>query len=100
MSPPPPLCLAPDPGPDPKLVFSGPGPQFLLPVRVLSLLIPILSPQFVFTGPGLRFILLIRNLNFYLLISGNGGSGSSNVSSSSNLFGIDNTNISILILVN
>ena len=78
----------------PQFLFTGPSLQFLVLVQGLSLNISTLSPKFIFTVPGLQFMLPVR---IYLII-GIGNSGSSNISSSSNFFGIDNSNISMSII--
>ena len=117
ISRPPALCLAPgpDPGPDPwppvrmywpwpRICIYRPWPPIciyqpwlatLLPVRGLSFHIPTLSPQLVFVFTVLDHDLYYRSgawIWIYLII------GSS--SNSSNIFRIDNINISMVILVN
>ena len=91
-------------GPGPKFVFTGPSLLYCYQPGAWVLHIPTLSTQFVcvFTAlvydlyyrPGAWICLyVIIGISTYLII------GSCN-SSSSNFFGIDNTNICMLILVN
>ena len=78
-----------------------PWPTILLPVRGLSLHIPILSPQFVFVFTTLDYNLYYQSgvrLCIYFIM-GSSSSSSSN-SSRSNFFGINSTNICMSILVN
>ena len=107
-------------GPGPQFVFTGPGPKFVFTGP---------GPQFVFTGPGPNFYLpalfsskpgladtnlvppiciywpwptifiTVLWICIYLLIYSS-SSGSSNINNSSNFLGLDNTHISMPILVN
>ena len=112
----------------PQFVFTGPGLQFVLTCPGLQFVFTRLSPKFVFTGPNLlyyyqsggwvlhtptfstQFLIVFTALAYDLyyrsaawiciyLIIGSSRSGSCN-SSSSNFFGIDNTIICMLILLN
>ena len=87
--------------PWPPISIYQPWPTILVPVRGLTLHIPTLSHQFVFVFTSLAHDLLYRSGAWICIYRINGSSsiGSSN-SSSSNFFGIDNTNIIISILVN
>ena len=57
--------------------------------------VPGSGPKFVFTSPGHQFVFTGSGP-----VNSNSSSGSSNISNSSNFFGLDNTNISMPILVN
>ena len=58
-------------------------------------------PQIFITGPGLqRFVLLVRDLSLHLPFIASSSSGSSNINSSSNFFGIEDTNNSMPVSVN
>ena len=46
------LVLAPNPWPQPQLVFDVPGPNLYLPAPVCNFYLPAPGPQFVFTGPS------------------------------------------------
>ena len=95
----PPICVY---RPWPQVCVYRPYPTVSSPVRDLSLHIPTLSRQLVFV-----FKTLVQDFYYwsgawiyiYLIITSK-STGSSNCSSSSNFFGIDNTNISMPILVN
>ena len=122
------LCLVSIPVPGPQPRFLALDPNLYLPALALNLHLQALGPKFLFTRPGLQFILPVRNLslhlptffpNLYLMamaydlyyqycsawiciyvVIGSSSIGSSNISSVSNFFGLDNTNISMPILVN
>ena len=116
-------------GPGPQFVFTGPGPQFVftglapnlyLPALAPNFYLPTLAPNFYLPGRvspehGLAYFNLVPPIciywpwptNFitvhwfciYLRIYSS-SSGSSNIGNSSNFLGLDNTHISIPILVN
>ena len=119
--------LAPPPCPGPQFVFTGPGPQFAFTGPGLKFVFTDPGPQFLFAGPGLQFyyqfgawflniptlspqfVFLFTALAYDLyyrsgawiciyLILGSRSSGICN-KSSSNFFGIDNTNICMPIFV-
>ena len=88
-------------GPDLKFVFTGHSLRYYYQSGAWVLHIPTLSTQFVLVFTALAYHLCYRSeiwICIYLII-GSSSSGSCN-SSSSNFFGIDNTNICMLILVN
>ena len=88
-------------GSGPKFVFTVPGLQFYYQSRTWVLHIPTLSPQYVFVFTALAYDIYYRSrawICIYLII-GSSSSGSCN-NSSSNFFGIDNTDICMSILVN
>ena len=95
----------------PNLYLPAQALNFYLPVLAPNFYLPTLAspepelaytnlvcpPQFVFTDPDLRFVLPGSELVFtFLLVA---VAAVVNISSSCNFFGLDNTNISIPILV-
>ena len=94
----PPICIC---HPWLPICIYRPWPRILLPARGLSLHRATFSPQFVFVFTALAHDLYYRFgtwICIYLIIGGS-TSGSSN-SSSSNFFGINNTNICMPSLAN
>ena len=107
-------------GPDPQFVFNGPGRQLYLPTLAPNLYLPTLAPNFYLRAlvnpePGLAYTNLIPQICIYwpcptifitmlwiciYLLIYSGSSGYSNISNSSNFLGLENTNISMPILVN
>ena len=108
------ICIFRLPGPGRQFVFTGPGPQFVFTGSGPQFVFNGPVPQFVFTGPGPKFLFTGPGPKF--LFTGPGqprawacihqhcphiaNSGSSNISNSSKILGLDNTNINMPILVN
>ena len=117
------LALAPNlylPAPAPNLYLTVLAPNLYLPTLAPNLYLPALAlnfytPALVSPRPGLActnldppiciywpwptiFVTVLWICIYPLIYSSS--TGSSNISNSSNLFGLDNTNISMLILVN
>ena len=94
--------LAPGPGPGPQFVFTVPGPNFFLPALVSSgpgLAYTNFVPSICICWPWPTTFISVLWFCIYLFIYSS-SSGSSNISTGSNFLGLDNTNISMQILVN
>ena len=118
ISQPPVLCLVPRPGPN--LYLTALAPNLYLPTLAPNLYLPTLAPNFYLRAlvnpePGLAYTNLISQICIYwpcptifitmlwiciYLLIYSGSSGYSNISNSSNFLGLENTNISMPILVN